>query len=79
MIDPAIQGWVDLVKKAFEQIDFYKSECEEWEANFEEANELLEFYADHAKHFSLIAQKAMDQVIRLEAQIADMKAEQIVA
>lgn len=64
----------NIIPKAIELIEFYKSECKEWEANFMEANDLIEFYVDHAKHFSMIAQKAMDQVQRLEAQLAELKA-----
>lgn len=65
-LEETARGLLDLVKR-------YRETCDQWEVNFIEANELLEFYADHAKHFSLVAQKAMDQVQRLESQIAEMK------
>lgn len=40
---------------------------------FVEACELVDFYADHAKQTNLIAQKAFEQIGRLERQVAELK------
>lgn len=70
----SLEGFVNdadqTVRKYADLVDRYAALTDE----FVEACELVDFYAEHAKEMTFMAKKAMEQIARLEKQIADQKA-----